>query len=99
MSATILILTYVNFRHSAVTILCLLFMPQVSLLLFFLFPQYTIMLIIVLQFHVMFLGAGATADVVRRLQSDRHCGGVLQRRKTNLYGKHRCSLRPLYARW
>ena len=32
----------------------------------------------------MFGNVGAAADVVRRLQGDKHCGSVLQRRTTNL---------------
>ena len=33
--------------------------------------------IILVQFYVMLFSAGAAADVIRRVQSDRHCGGVL----------------------
>ena len=32
----------------------------------------------------MFGNVGAATDVVRRLQGDKHCGSLLQRRTTNL---------------
>ena len=98
MSATIL--TSVNSRRYIFVVFPLSpSLSSVSNIVLYLHNNYTDIFSYLIAFHVMFLGAGAAADVVRRLQLDIHCGGVLQRRATNLSGKHRCLLPPIYARW